>query len=113
MGARSLRKGKVGEREAAAELRRLFGVEARRGRQFSGGADSPDVVTAIANVHIEVKRVEDFRLYRALDQAIGDAGSKVPVVMHRMNQRPWVAIVRLDDLPRLATQLYLTLAHNA
>lgn len=113
MGARSLRKGKIGEREAAAELRRLFGVEARRGRQFAGGDDSPDVVTAIADVHFEVKRVEDFRLYRALDQAIGDAGSKVPVVLHRMNQRPWVAIVRLDDLPRLATQLYLTLAQNA
>lgn len=112
MGARSLRKGKVGEREAATELRRLFGVEARRGRQFAGGDDSPDVVTAITDVHIEVKRVEEFRLYKAIEQAVGDAGTKVPVVLHRMNQRPWVAIVRLDDLPRLATQLYLTLAQN-
>lgn len=112
MGARSLRKGKLGEREAAAELRRLFGVEARRGRQFAGGADSPDVVTAIDDVHFEVKRVEDFRLYRALDQAVSDAGTKVPVVLHRMNACPWVAVVRLNDLPRLATQLYLTLAQN-
>jgi Holliday junction resolvase len=113
MGARSRRKGQRGEREAAAELRRLFGVDARRGCQFAGGTDSPDVVTAIDGVHFEIKRVEEFRLYPALDQAANDAGAQVPVVLHRMNQRPWVAIVRLDDLPRLATQLYLTLAQDS
>lgn len=52
------------------------------------------------------------RLYPALEQAIGDVGENIPVVLHRSNNRPWVAIVRLDDLPRLAVQLYLTLAEN-
>lgn len=113
MGLRSRNKGKAGEREAAAEIRRLFGVESRRGRQFSGSDESPDVVTAIPNVHFEVKRAEAFRLYSALDQATADAGGKVPVVLHRANARPWVAIVRLDDLPQLASTLYLTLAQNA
>ena len=47
MGAKSRRKGKLGELQAAAEIRRLFGVEARRGRQFHGGDGSPDIVTAI------------------------------------------------------------------
>jgi hypothetical protein len=47
-----------------------------------------------------------------LEQAIGDVGENIPVVLHRSNNRPWVAIVRLDDLPRLAVQLYLTLAEN-
>lgn len=114
MGARSLRKGKRGELEAAAELRRLFRVEARRGRQFSGSQESPDVKTAIPRVHFEVKRVEALRLYDALAQAAADAGEgNVPVVLHRANERPWVAIVRLDDLPQLAVQLYLTLAETA
>jgi len=112
-GRRSRNKGASGERELAREIWRLFGVEARRGCQFHGGPDSPDVVTAIPDVHIECKRTERFRLYEALDQAINDAGDQVPVVMHRSSRRPWVAILRLDDLPRLATQLYLTLAENA
>jgi hypothetical protein len=112
MGARSRRKGVRGELEAAAELRRLFRVEARRGRQFQGGDESPDVAAAIERVHFEVKRTEALRLYPALEQAVADAGEKIPVVLHRANQQPWVAIVRLDDLPQLAVQLYLTLAQN-
>lgn len=112
MGARSRRKGQRGELEAAAEIRRLFHVGASRGRQFCGSDQSPDIRTDIAQVHFEVKRCETLRLYDALDQATGDAGDKVPVVLHRANGQPWVAIVRLDDLPRLAVQLYLTLAEN-
>jgi hypothetical protein len=52
-------------------------------------------------------------MYDALDQAAGDAGEKVPVILHKQNRKPWVAIVRLDDLPRLAVQLYLKLAETA
>ena len=112
MGSLSRDKGKRGELEAAAELRRLFGVEARRGRQYCGSDDAPDVVAAIPGVHVEVKRVESLRLYPALDQAAADAGENVPLVLHRANGKSWVAVVRLDDLPRLSVQLYLTLAHR-
>jgi hypothetical protein len=59
-----------------------------------------------------VKRAEALRLYPALEQAVGDAPEKIPVVLHRANNQPWVAIVRLDDLPRLATQIFLTLAQS-
>jgi len=113
VGAESRSKGVRGELEAAEELRRLFGVEARRGRQFQGTDESPDVQVDIPGVHFEVKRNEALRLYEALAQAAEDAGDKVPVVLHRANRKPWVAIVPLDDLPRLAVQLYLTLAANA
>jgi hypothetical protein len=71
------------------------------------------VAADIPDVHIECKRAERFRLYEALGQAIADAGEKVPVVAHRQNHKPWVVVVRLDDLPRLAVQIYLTLAENA
>jgi len=113
MGAKSRRKGARGEREAAAEIARLFGVEACRGCQHVGAPFAPDIRTAIARVHFEVKRTESLRLYRALEQAARDAGGKIPVVLYRSNHRPWVAIVRLDDLPGLAVQLYLTLTENA
>lgn len=112
MGKKSRHKGCRGEREAAAEISRLFHVEARRGRQYCGDPEAPDVRTAIAQVHFEVKRTESLRLYPAMEQAAADAGENVPVVLYRANHRPWVAIVRLEDLPRLAVQLYLTLAQQ-
>jgi len=102
MGRMSRNKGKVGERELAQELSRVLGVTARRGVQYSGGPDSPDVVTDIPNLHIECKRTEHFRLFEALEQAISDAGSsQTPVVMHRPNRKSWVVVLRLDDLPKL------------
>ena len=113
MGLKSRNKGKRGEREAAAEIRRIFRTEASRGRQFAGTDESPDIRTSIPKVHFEVKRAENFRLYEALSQAIRDAGEQIPVVLHKQNRQPWVAVVRLDDLPQLAVQLYLTLAETA
>ena len=117
MGLRSRNKGKRGEREAAAEIRRLFRTDANRGRQYHGRDDAPDIVTGIPDVHFEVKRSETISIYDALEQATRDSDSNdrenVPVVLHRQNRKPWVAIVRLDDLPRLAVQLYLTLASNS
>ncbi len=113
MGRKSRDKGAAGERELARELSCVLGVEARRGCQYHGGPGSPDVVAEIPDVHLECKRTERFRLYEALEQAIADAGDKVPVVAHRQNHKPWVVITRLDDLPRLAMQIYLTMAENA
>jgi len=101
----SRRKGKDGELEASAALRTWLGCEARRGQQYSGGTDSPDVLTSIEGVHFEVKRCEKLQLYKAVDQAITDADGKVPVVLHRANRRTWLAIVPLCELPRLAKRL--------
>ena len=100
-GKKSRDKGQRGEREAANELVRLFQVEAHRGRQYCGGQDSPDIKTTIPKVHFEVKRTECLSLYAAMDQAEGDAGIDIPVVLHRRNNKDWLAIVALDDLPGL------------
>ncbi len=90
-------KGKRGEREVAALLRG-HGYEARRGQQFSGGDDSPDVVHSISAIHIEVKYVEKFSLYDALDQAYEDAAwGDAPVVFFRRNRKPWVVIMDADE----------------
>ena len=106
MGHKSKEKGKRGELELAAELRRVLGIEARRGVQYQGGQGSPDVVADLPGVHIEVKRCERLSLYSAMKQASADAGAdKVPVVCHRANHQDWIVIVRLDDLPRLAMAL--------
>jgi Holliday junction resolvase len=101
----SRQKGKRGEREAAAELAVVFGCEARRGVQYQGGPDSPDVVLEGVAVHVEVKRTETLSLYAATDQARDDAGGKIPLVLHRRNGKAWVAIVELEHLPALAAEV--------
>ena len=85
-------KGKAGELECAAFLRE-HGFDARRGRQFQGGADSPDVI-GLPGCHVEVKRVEKGSLYDWLAQAMRDAPKgKTPVVLHRRNREKWVALL--------------------
>ena len=110
MGMKSKSKGKTGERELSKELSRLFGADCHRGQQYCGANGDGDVV-GLPGVHVECKRTESFRLWDAINQAVADAKSEdVPMVCHRANGRPWVAVVRLDDLPALVSKLYLTMA---
>jgi len=97
----SRRKGKVGEREFAALLR-AHGFDARRGQQFAGGADSPDVVSQVLSwVHIEVKRVQDLNLAEACAQARRDCAGKPWIVAHRRNREPWFITMDSDALYQL------------
>lgn len=103
MKINSKQKGNRGEREGAKEWAKVMGCEARRGQQYSGSPDSPDIVQGIKGTHCEVKRVEKFKLYEALEQAEADkAPEEIPVVLHRRNLKQWVVVVNLDDLPKLA-----------
>lgn len=105
MGKMSKEKGKRGEREVA-ELLRENGWNARRGQQFTGGEDSPDVVHCIPGVHIEVKRSETLQLYSALKQAKDDAkDGDMPTVWHRRNGQDWVVILPAKDFFRLLDKL--------
>ena len=93
----SRRKGVVGEREIAKYLRDHGFTEARRGQQFKGGADSPDVV-GLTGFHVEVKRVERLDLNAAMEQSIRDsAPNEKPIVVHRRNNDYWKVTMRLDD----------------
>lgn len=97
MSKMSKEKGKVGEREVA-HLLQTYGFSARRGQQFAGGTDSPDVIHGIHGLHIEVKRTEQFNLWAALQQATDDAREgEVPSVWHRKNKREWVVVLRAED----------------
>lgn len=95
---RSRDKGARGELELAHYLTD-HGHPARRGQQYRGGSDSPDVVCPSLRVHWECKRVERLRLPEAMAQAIDEAApGQLPVVAHRRNGGDWLAILRLDDL---------------
>lgn len=105
MGGRmSKEKGKRGEREVAALLRE-YGFGARRGQQFSGGDDSPDVKHTMDGFHIEVKRTERFYLYPALEQAQEDKRPhEVPLVFHRTNRGEWVIVMPARDFLKIARE---------
>jgi hypothetical protein len=92
-------KGCRGEREWRDFLR-SYNLTARRGQQFAGGTESPDVICEeLVTVHFEVKRVQSGNPYLWLEQAIRDAGSaKTPVVAHKRNNKDWICVVRAADL---------------
>ena len=93
----SREKGARGEREFAHFLTNA-GFPAERGQQHKGGKDSPDVICeSLPGIHWEVKRVQRLHLLGAVEQAIKDAGLKVPVVAHRVNDGEWFATLPLSD----------------
>lgn len=98
----SKQKGARGERELASFLRDQ-GWQARRGQQFSGSPDSPDVVSDFP-FHIECKRTERLNLRDAVAQAEGDSGGKPWIVAHRWNDGKWLAILTLEELCRLVSE---------
>ena len=104
-GRGAQKKGADGEREVAALLSALFGVEVQRGASpYLPGWQAPDVF-GLAGVHIECKRVQRLDLCAALRQARRDSGGKVGLVLHRRNRETWVASVLLADLPALVAAL--------
>lgn len=111
MPINSRSKGARGEREWRDELRAQGYMRARRGQQFAGGPDSPDVVCdELKHIHFEVKRTEKLNVYDAYAQAVRDARyvttdehgqpyrdeTKTPVVAHKRNNRPWLVIMGAD-----------------
>jgi len=96
----SREKGKRGEIEGAHFLTRLLKIPIRRGQQYRGGEDSPDLL-GTGSIHFEVKRQERLNLDRALEQAARDAStSDVPCVLHRCNRKKWKFSFYGDDLLR-------------
>lgn len=89
-------KGKRGELEWRDVLR-AEGFYARRGQQFSGSGDSPDVVCEeLSWLHFEVKRVQRLNLQDACAQAEGDCAGKPWAVAHRRNHAPWSVTIKAE-----------------
>jgi Holliday junction resolvase len=90
----SNQKGKRGEREFAAVMR-AAGFNARRGQQFCGSPDSPDVVSSDLNwLHVEVKREQRLNINAATRQAESDSGDKPFIIAHRRNRSSWLITAR-------------------
>lgn len=103
MPINSRQKGKTGELDAARALT-LRGHPSHRSQQFSGRAGDADLVCpSLDRFHLEVKRVQGGNIHDWIAQSVGDAKfGKVPIVMHRKNNREWVVSMPLDDFLKLA-----------
>lgn len=101
----SREKGKRGER-AWAKVLTALGFPARRGVQFKGGPDSPDVEGGIPGTHAEVKCVEKLSIYQAMQQAKDEApAGAVPYVAHKRNRKEWLVTVEAGALIELAKRI--------
>jgi len=96
MGAMSRRKGRTGEQELSRYLS-ARGFPARRSRQYKGHAEAPDIHCPSIPFALECKRTEKLSLYPVMEKAEADADGPA-LVVHRRNNRPWLAVLRLDDL---------------
>ena len=108
MGGRaSKQKGARGERMCAAELSELLKDPIRRGCQFAGGTDSPDVkFEVISSIHVEAKNVEKLNIKSAIDQAVNDAGeNKLPLVWHKKNGCESLIYFRTRDLVNVSREV--------
>lgn len=98
MGRMSRVKGKVGERDWASKCRENGYESARRTSQYCGMTGDASDVVGLPGLHQEVKRVERFNLYDALDQANRDKkDGEVPIVAHRRNNHRWVVVMDAED----------------
>ena len=95
-------KGKRGEL-AWAKVLTFMGFPARRGQQFAGTPDSPDVVCpSLPDIHWEVKNVERLNIYDAWDKACVDAGlTKTPMLAMKKNNYPWLVVMSPETLAQL------------
>jgi hypothetical protein len=104
-------KGKRGELEVAA-LMKKFGFEARRGQQFKGTKDSPDVVHNMDGFAVEVKLREQFSMtdiYAALGKQQSEARpDEDAVVFYRRNRKPWIVVMDAERFLKLIAEEVFT-----
>lgn len=97
IGKMSRSKGKTFEREISKVLReRKF--DARRGRQFKGTNDSPDIISeALSEFHIEAKARENLNLWDTYSQCLKEAPEKMPLIVWKRNRKVPLAVLELHD----------------
>jgi len=96
-------KGARGELEAAVLLQEL-GLAARRAQQYCGKAGDADLILE-APLHVEVKRTERLSPYQFMEQARRDckpASKRVPIVLMRSNNKPWLVLIDASDWVRVS-----------
>ena len=97
----SKQKGKRGELELVHYLK-SYGVEARRGVQYEGSSDSPDVISDLEDIYIECKNTQNTSFYKWMEKAEAEADkNQTPVIFHRKNAGKWMVFVDAEYFMKL------------
>jgi Holliday junction resolvase len=104
-GAKSINKGKRGEREWRDFLRSQ-GFEARRGKQYSGDEGRDVICPGMPEIHHEVKYQEAVpkKVYEYIEQAANDAQDNLPIVAMRRNDYDWLVVMKADDWMKIVKE---------
>lgn len=97
----SRQKGCRAERAWRDVLQANGWADARRGRQYAGHPDAPDVVGGPPDFHCEVKHRHQHNPWQWLEEAAADAGQKTPYVAMKRNGKPWIVAMRAEDFLKL------------
>lgn len=105
----SRQKGKRMELEVVHLLEK-YGFNARRGQQFKGTEDSPDVIHDMTGMFIEVKAREQFSindLYKTLDQAQEEAAKgEDALLFYTKNRKPWLVVMDAERFMEIMREFY-------
>ena len=107
----SKQKGKRIERFFVNFLKEL-GLTARRGQQFKGTEDSPDIIVKEwkTYIHIEVKGGKKLNIFKALQQAVDDKSEEeIPIVFYKQDHKEPIVILFADKFVQIA-QAWLDMA---
>lgn len=99
----SRERGKRGEREARDAWNQHIGAGAIRSAQ-SHGKEAADLLGTGA-VHVEVKKRRKIAVQSFMDQAVGDCGERIPVVMMRQDRGGWLVMLRVEDARAFAREV--------
>ena len=106
-GKTACRKGKEFETAVATAICALKpGSKGKRNLQSQGAnIGNPDIkVTGLEAFHVECKAVEAFNLKKAMNQAVSECASRIPVVVHKYNRTPWTASILFEDATSAAVE---------
>lgn len=98
MSVNSIRKGKRVELECAARLRDLGFPHARRGQQYSGTEDSPDIVGVPGAWPDSKGRKQIAHLEEWMAKASAEAGDLTPLLFVKANHwKDFLVVMRTQD----------------
>ena len=91
-------KGKRVEREVAKLCRSLGFRGSRRGRQYAGHPESPDIFLC-EGVHVEVKGTQRFNYLPVMEKLDKECGNgDIPLILHKYNRQIVRAIFNWQDV---------------
>ena len=96
-------RGKRGEREARDAVNLHLGMASIRSAQ-AGGKFASDLLHT-GNLHVEVKKRKALAVSAFMEQAIGDCGTRIPVVLMREDRGGWLVMLRIEDARAFAREI--------